>query len=148
MLLFFGYTLLNEYVKQEKNFGVILNTTIINNIGYKIPIYNVQKNNTIYIVYEQCIIENITKCNQHHYSSNIVYFEKINGLYIISNRNHFILYFALCSLSVATIVILLVTYAYYDFNRIRRTEFMLWSKQKKYDIDVYVENNPQSLLFY
>lgn len=148
-ILFFGYILLNIYIKQEENIGIIVSTKLIRNITYTIPIYSVQKNNTIYIVYENCVVENITECNQNHFTSNmIVYFEKINGFYVITNRNHSLLYIAVFAMSFASLMMAFISYAYYDFTRLRNKEYKLWSKQKKLDIVMHLENDPTSFLFY
>jgi hypothetical protein len=148
-LIFMGCILMHEYLNQENNSGIIINTQIIHNITYTFPIYRVQKNNTIYIMYEHCIIENIHTCNQTHYTANmIVYFEKINGYYIIMNRNNLPLYFSVFAFVFSILMLLIISYAYYDFNKLRRKEYSIWSKQKKYDLDMYIENGPSSFLFY
>ena len=148
-ILIFGYSLFCEYNKQNENIGVIVSTRLIRNITYTVPMYSVQKNNTIYIVYENCVVENITECNQNHFTINMmVYFEKINGFYVITNRNHFLLYFAVSAMSFASLMMCLIFYAYYDFTRLRNKEYKMWSKQKKLDIDMQLENDPSSFLFY
>ena len=100
-----GLLLLDEYRQQGNNIGIITNTIYVRNITYIIPIYKVRKDNIIYNVYEHCVIENITKCNQNNFTSNmLVYFEKINGYYIITNRNHFMLYMSMFSFAFSIIV--------------------------------------------
>jgi hypothetical protein len=148
-ILLCGYSSFNKYLKQGENSGVIIGTKLIHNITYTVPMYSVQKNNTIYIVYEHCVVENITKCNENHFRLNMmVYFEKINGFYVITNRNHFLLYFSVTAMTFSFLLMLLISYAYIDFTRLRNKEYKMWSKQKKLDIEMQIENDPTSFLFY
>ena len=148
-LILCGIILLNEYSKQNNNIGIIINTDLIHNITYSIPIYKVMKEGNIYIMYDPCIIVNVTECTQTHFTANmIVHFRKINGYYIVSNRDHFLLYFAIFALSFASLILTVISYAYYDFYKLRKKEFRMWSNQKKYDMDIIVENDPSSYLFY
>ncbi len=147
-LMLCGIFLLNEYTKDNNN-GLIITTELIHNITYSIPIYKVMTEGSIYIMYEQCVIVNITECKQPHFTTNmIVHYRKINGFYVILNRQHFLLYFAVFALSFAILMLILISYAYYDFYRLRKQEFKEWSKHKKCDMDMIVENDPKSFLFY
>lgn len=147
-LIFCGILLLNEYAKDDNN-GLIITSEMIHNITYSIPIYKVMTEGNIYIMYDQCVIVNVTRCKQPHFTTNmIVHYRKINGFYVISNRQYFLLYFAVFALSFSILMLMLILYAYYDFYKLRKQEFKKWSKHKKCDIDMIIENDPTSFLFY
>jgi hypothetical protein len=149
LLIICGCVLLNEYKKDENNIGSIINIQYIYNISYVIPIYKVKTSNQIYNVYDYCVIDNITKCNITRRKEEIinimVYFTRINGIYILAERNHFPLYFSAFAFTFSVLVSMIISYAYFDFNRFRKNEYNKWSKKKKYDID-FVEENA-SLLY-
>lgn len=128
--------LLNEYNKQETNIGAVINIQYIYNASYIIPIYKVKTNNTIYNVYDDCVITNITSCSTRQITINFqVYFEKINNMYIIRERNHFPLYFSAFAFTFGILMVIIISFAYIDFYRLRRREYKMWSKQKKYDVE-------------
>jgi hypothetical protein len=149
-LILCGLFLLHEYQKQENNIGTIINVIFIRNVSYIIPVYKVQKYQNIYNVYDNCVISNVSTCSNNINIDNIinmiVYFEQVNGFYIILNRNHVPLYFATFALTFSILLLCIILLAYVDFYRLRRTEYKMWSKQKKYDID-FVENNISSFLY-
>jgi hypothetical protein len=148
-LIFSGYLLLTEFYEKEKNIGIIVNVYIIQNVSYIIPVYKVKKDNIIYNMYDSCILQNVTNCKNLNYNINIlVHFEKINGNYIIIENNNFLFYFGIFAISIAIIVMSAVSFAYYEYFRIRNLENIVWSKQKKLDIDVEKYKNFESILFY
>lgn len=148
-LVFSGYLLLSEFYEKEKNVGIIVNVYIIKNISYVIPIYKVKKENIIYNVYDNCIIQNVTKCKSINYNINIlVNFEKINGNYIIIENNKFSLYFGIFTICLAILAMIGVSFGYYEYFRIKKIENTMWSKQKKSDNDTNHIENYDSILFY
>ncbi len=148
-LILCGIVILNEYFKDNNNNGIILTTELLHNITYSIPIYRVLKEGNIYIMYDKCVIIYITECKQSYFTKNmVVYYKKINGFYIIFNREYFMLYFAIFIFAFSILMLTFILYAYYDFYKLRQIEFKTWSKQKKCDIDMCIENDPSSFLFY
>lgn len=130
-----GLFLLHEYHQQEHNIGTIINVMFIQNVSYTVPIYKVRINNIIYNVYDNCIIHNISSCNHKKITFNEVYIERINGMYIVTSRNHFLLYFSVFIITLGIGILLITSYAYLEFFRFRNNEYKSWSKQKKYDLD-------------
>ena len=135
-----GLMLLNEYNKQENNIGTVINVVFIKNVSYVIPVYKVRHQKYIYNVYDNCVISNLSKCSNNINIENIinmnVYFEQLNGFYIILQRNHFPLYFAAFAFTFSGLLTMIIMYAYYDYSRLRKNEYNAWSKQKKYDADI------------
>ena len=151
ILILCGVILLNEYHKQENNIGTIINVIFIKNVSYIIPVYKVRQQENIYNVYDTCVISNVSKCTNNINVEKIinmnVYFEQFNGLYIVFQRNHLPLYFASFAMTFSLLMMLVISYAYFDFSRLRRKEYKTWSVQKKYDLDI--ENGEhQSFIYY
>jgi hypothetical protein len=151
ILILCGVMLLNEYNKQENNIGTIINIVFIKNVSYVIPVYKVRHREYIYNVYDNCIISNVSKCSKNiNVEKNInmnVYFEQLNGFYIILQRNHFPLYFAAFAFTFSVLLIMIIIYAYYDYSRLRKNEYKAWSKQKKYDLDIEIEEHKSFIYF-
>jgi len=152
-LLFCGLYLTNEYHQQNNNTGKVVNIIYMQNITYQYPIFKVQKdNNIIYNVYDKCILTNITSCSEkqiHHYHNNIIYFEYINGLYILSNKNNFLLFVATFSLAISFLSFMIVTIGYTEYIRLRMREKRVWGMSKKNDTTYdasYIEDFP-SIIF-
>lgn len=150
LLIFCGVFLLQEYQKQENNIGTIINVVFIRNVSYIIPVYKVRQNENIYNVYDTCVISNVSTCpkniNIEKIINMLIYFEQINGFYIALQRNHFPLYFASFSLTFSALLLCIILLAYIDFYKMRRNEYKMWSKQKKYDLE-FVEKNVSSFLY-
>ena len=141
-----GVFLLNDYHKQMHHSGVIINILIVNNITYTIPVYKVKQNQTIYNMYDRCIFNNYQNCTQF-VSNTIIQYEKINGIFIVSEINFINYYFAVFAFTFSIGMLICITFAYYDFYRIKRKELKLSGKAKKFDI--YIENGeyPSSFLY-
>jgi hypothetical protein len=139
-LILCGLFLLYQYQKQENNIGTIINVIFIRNVSYIIPIYKVQKHQNIYNVYDNCVISNVSSCPHNINIDNIinmmVYFEQVNGFYIVLQRNHLPLYFATFALTFSVLLLCIIAFAYIHFSHLRLKEYKIWSKQKKYDIDL------------
>jgi hypothetical protein len=152
IVLFFSGVYLLEYDNQlTKNQGIIINIIYIKNFTIIVPIYKIKNENNIYNIYDKCVLENNTNCNSLTLFTinSIIYFEKINGLYIASEKNNFLLYLSVFFLTFSIGMILIICIAYFEFNRIKRKEFKISKKQKKYDLpmtiqDCYIE----SFLYY
>jgi len=150
ILILCGVMLLNEYQKQENNIGTIINVIFIKNVTYIIPVYKVRQRQNIYNVYDRCVISNVSKCSNNIDIEKIinmnVYFEQFNGLYIVFQRNHLPLYFASFAMTFSLLLLVLISYAYFDYSRLRKKEYKTWSAQKKYDIDI--ENGEYTSFIY
>jgi len=150
ILILCGVMLLNEYQKQENNIGTIINVVFIKNVTYIIPVYKVLQRENIYNVYDRCVISNVSECSNNIDIEKIinmnVYFEQFNGLYIVFQRNHLPLYFASFAMTFSLLLLVLISYAYFDYSRLRKKEYKTWSAQKKYDIDI--ENGEYTSFIY
>lgn len=151
ILILCGVMLLNEYNKQENNIGTVINVIFIKNVSYIIPVYKVRHQETIYNVYDNCVISNVSKCTNNINVEKIinmnVYFEQFNGFYIVLQRNHLPLYFASFAMTFSLLMMLIISYAYFDFSRLRKKEYKTWSAQKKYDLDIETGDNV-SFIYY
>jgi len=149
-LMFCGVVLLNEYYTQHQNGGKIINIIFVRNISYIIPIYKVQRNDIIMNVYDECVVSNITQCNHidtSRFMNMQIYYQQMNGINIIYNPPNFTLYFSVFAFTFSIMMSLVIFYAYFDFYRLRRMEYKMWSKQKKHDLDIVCED-PTSFLYY
>jgi hypothetical protein len=149
-LLFCGCVLFNEYNVQHQNGGKIINIIFIKNISYIVPIYKVQQNDIIMNVYDECVISNITQCkyvNTDRFLHAQIYYHQVNGINIVFQPPNFTLYFSAFAFSFSIMMSIIIFYAYFDFYRLRRKEYKMWSKQKKYDLDMICED-PTSFLYY
>jgi hypothetical protein len=141
-----GVILLNDYQEKLPRTGVIINIIVVNNITYTLPIYRVKQNETVYYMYDRCIFNNYQNCS--HYDSNtIIYYEKINGFYIVSEMNFISFYFAVFAFTFSIGMLICVTFAYYDFYRMKRKESKINIKSKKHDLFIEDDEYPSTLLF-
>jgi hypothetical protein len=151
VMFFCGVYLLDYDNQLTKNQGIIINIIYIKNLTIIIPIYKIKKENNIYNIYDKCVLENNTNCHRFDLFTinSIIYFEKINGLYVVSEKNNFLLHLSVFFLTFSIGMILIICVAYFEFNRVKRKEFKISQKQKKYDLlmtdqDCHIE----SFLYY
>ena len=146
-----GIYLLDYDNQLSKNHGIIVNVIYIKNATMIIPIYKIKKENNTYNIYDKCVLENNTNCHKFDQftKKSIIYFEKINGLYIVSEKNNFLLHLSIFFLTFSIGMILIICIAYFEFNRVKRKEFKISQKQKKYDLPMTIQDcHIESFLYY
>jgi len=141
-----GIFLLNDYQDKIYRTGVIVNIMVVNNITYTMPIYKVKQNKTIYYMYDKCIFNNYQNCTQYN-SNTIIYYENINGIFIVSEMNFISFYFAVFAFTFSIGMLICITFAYYDFYRMKHKEAKLNGKAKKLDIYMEESEYPSSFLY-
>ena len=146
IIIICGIILLRDYQQKLENSGTIITIHIINNITYTIPIYKVEHSQTIYNMYDKCIFNNYQNCTSYT-SNTFIYYEKINGFYIVSEMNYMSFYFSIFAFTFSIGMIICISFAYYDFYRLKYKESQISQKAKKMDIYIEEGEYPKSYLY-